>query len=527
MRRIYLLRLLCPKLRIDGSSPEFSAAIRSDMAGMEKVIKANGMHDKQLKTITLLGKERRVKKPVERKMSRAADGIQERLTSYACGLNYDSLSPEAIHAAKVRVIDTLGTLIGGFFDEPCRIARNLAAQMPDPNGATVIGTRMKTMPDMAAFVNATTARYAELTDSYHRPSSYGGHPSDVITPLLAAAEHAQVTGREFITSVVLGYEVFLHISDVFHNPGFDYTNFVCLGSAVAAGKLYGLSPDQLSHCISMAVVPNVILRQVRGGQKSMFKAAAAGQAGRAGVFAALLAREGMEGPHLPFEGKAGWCEHVARERFSLNTMGNNSTHFKILETLIKNRPANGASIPAILAAEKVAPLRNIKEVKQVIVEVYQAAKESAGTGEHQWNPESKESADHSIPYVVAATLMDGTVTLRSYNDSHLWNPELRALMQKIEVVENEEFTKAYDRESQEHRMRVTVVTSGGDRIVGESGGDQDDMSAPKSDAQIEEKFRVLTEDYLGAKQVNAILKCLWRLENMENVTKIPPLFVLD
>ena len=87
------------------------------------------------------------------------DSIQQRLTSYACGLNYDGLSPEAIHAAKVRIIDTLGALIGGFFGEPCRIARNLAAQMPNPDGATVIGTRMKTTPDMAAFVNATTARY--------------------------------------------------------------------------------------------------------------------------------------------------------------------------------------------------------------------------------------------------------------------------------------------------------------------------------------------------------------------------------
>ena len=251
-------------------------------------------------------------KPEERSVNKAVDSIQQRLTDYACALNYDGLSPEAIHAAKVRIIDTLGALIGGFFGEPCRIARNLAAQMPNPSGATVIGTRMKTTPDMAAFVNATTARYVEMTDIYHWPGSSEGHPSDVVTPVLAAAEHAQVSGREFITSVVLAYEVYLRISDVFHNPGFDHTNFACLGTAVAAGKLLGLSPDQLSHCISMAVVPNIILRQVRTGHLSMFKAAAAGQAGRAGVFAALLARAGMEGPHLPFEGKAGWCDHVAR-----------------------------------------------------------------------------------------------------------------------------------------------------------------------------------------------------------------------
>src|SRR5262249_11443703 len=81
--------------------------------------------------------------------------------SYACELTYDSLTPEAIRTAKARIIDTLGALVAGFFGDPCRIARNLAARMPDPGGATIIGTRMKTTPDMAAFVNATTARYTE------------------------------------------------------------------------------------------------------------------------------------------------------------------------------------------------------------------------------------------------------------------------------------------------------------------------------------------------------------------------------
>src|SRR3972149_1941733 len=99
--------------------------------------------------------------------------------------------------------------------------------MPNPDGATVIGTRMKTTPDMAAFVNATTARYVEMNDAYHRPGvPNGGHPSDVLTPVLAAAEHAQASGREFIAGVALAYEVYLRVADRVRIPGFDYTNFV-------------------------------------------------------------------------------------------------------------------------------------------------------------------------------------------------------------------------------------------------------------------------------------------------------------
>src|SRR5689334_1660379 len=88
-------------------------------------------------------------------MDKAVDGLQQRLTAYACDLKYADLPPEVVHAAKVRIIDALGLALGGFFFEPCRVARNIAASMPDPSGATVIGTRLKTSPDMAAFVNAT------------------------------------------------------------------------------------------------------------------------------------------------------------------------------------------------------------------------------------------------------------------------------------------------------------------------------------------------------------------------------------
>src|SRR5688572_23698695 len=83
--------------------------------------------------------------------AKAVDAIQQQLTDYASEFSYDALSPEAIHTAKVRFIDTMGCLVGAFSGEPGRIARKLAATMPHPHGATVIGTRMKTTPDMAAF----------------------------------------------------------------------------------------------------------------------------------------------------------------------------------------------------------------------------------------------------------------------------------------------------------------------------------------------------------------------------------------
>jgi 2-methylcitrate dehydratase PrpD len=113
------------------------------------------------------------------------DRIQSQLSSYAAALAYEQFDDDTVHAAKVRVIDTFGALVGGFAGDPCRIARDVAAQTPNPNGATIIGTALKTTPDLAAFANGTTARYVEMNDVYHWPGSSGGHPSDVLIPIFA------------------------------------------------------------------------------------------------------------------------------------------------------------------------------------------------------------------------------------------------------------------------------------------------------------------------------------------------------
>jgi 2-methylcitrate dehydratase len=232
----------------------------------------------------------------------------------------------------------------------------------------------------------------------------------------------------------------------------------------------------------------------------------------------------MKGPHAPFEGKAGWCNHVARKSIALETFGGGKTPFKILDTLVKPRASCATTISSILAAEKAgAGIARIDDIEKVTVEVYERAKTGMGTGEHHWNPDSRETADHSIPYVVAASLIDKRLTPASFNDARLWSPELRALLPKIEVVTNDDFTAAYERVPVEHPTRVTVVLRDGGRSIGESGGDKGDLSQPKTDAEIEDKFRALTEGVLGLTRVDAALDTLWNLDTSQDVSRIPPL----
>ncbi|MGD9615719.1 MAG: hypothetical protein AB7H90_14100 [Alphaproteobacteria bacterium] len=158
------------------------------------------------------------------------------------------------------------------------------------------------------------------------------------------------------------------------------------------------------------------------------------------------------------------------------------------------------------------------------VEVYERAKIGMGTGEHHWNPDSRETADHSIPYVVAAALIDERLTPASFAHERLWSRELRMLLPKIEVVANPEFTAAYERVPVEHRTRVTVVLGNGEHVTEYAGGEAGDLSQSRSDAEIEEKFRALTHDALTRQGADAAPMMLCRPDAMPDVAAIPELF---
>src|SRR5262249_45752566 len=147
------------------------------------------------------------------------------------------------------------------------------------------------------------------------------------------------SGRDYLVAVVLAYEVYMRLAERISVTAFDATNFCGLGTAAAAGRLMGLTQQQMSHCISLAAIPSNALNQTRARRLSMGKAAASGHAGRAGVFAALLARKGMEGPYLPFTGKNGWCNYVAHKQLTLDSMGGDSEPFRVQDTTIKPRSA--------------------------------------------------------------------------------------------------------------------------------------------------------------------------------------------
>ena len=443
--------------------------------------------------------------------------IAEYLSSYAHGLQFSDLPKGVIHEAKRRVIDSFGCAIGAFDAEPCRIARKIANSVNVSKGATVLGTARKTLPDLAAFANGAMIRYLDCNDTYL--SKEPAHPSDNIAAALAVAETENASGRDLITAIVLAYEVQCRLCDAasLRSKGWDHVTYGAFSTALCSAKLMKLSKESMRHALGLAGAANVALRQTRVGELSMWKGCAFANAARNGVFAALLAREGMTGPAPIFEGEKGFMKLVSG-KFALQKFGSGKIPFKILETYIKHFPVEYHAQSAVEAAldlrrelQKREGKNFISSIKSVEIESFDAAIEIIGSGSERWNPQTRETADHSLPYCVAAALMDGTITMDSFSIKRIKDKKLHSLLQNVTVTEDKQLTKNYPKKLSN---RIIIHTSHR-KYVKQVDYPRGHPKNYMTDKELEEKFRSLTTRKLGRAKAEKVLDSLWSLEKSD------------
>jgi 2-methylcitrate dehydratase len=439
------------------------------------------------------------------------DSMIEQLAEYAAGLRYRDLAPEAVHECKRRLIDTLGCLAGGFSARPSVVARALARRSRSEPTARVLGTQDRSTPELAAFANGVAMRYLDFNDAYAARST--GHPSDVFAAVLAGADAAHADGRGVITAATLAYEVFCNFSEsVQREQGWDHVVYGVIANAVGAGKLLGLSRAKMGNAIALAAIPNMALEQTRTGELSMWKGCAAANAARNGVFAAQLAKEGLTGPAQAIEGKWGLWHPLGK--FQWQPFGGRGGPFRIAGTHIKYFPAVvHAQTPITVALELYGKVRP-EEIEAVAIDSYWVAERYLDRGNALWHPATRETADHSIPYCVAAALLDGKITESSFSARRIRDPRIRALIERTTMREDPAFTR---RHPQEWPCRIELTLRGGGKRVAEAPYFKGHARRPLSDAEIEEKFRGLAEEPLGKKRADAVLSAAWKLEKLGDV----------
>ena len=444
------------------------------------------------------------------------DATTEHLSDYTHRLSYADLPPEAIHQIKRTLVDTLGCAAGAFDGEPAVIAMRMASRIKGEPSARILGSSQRTSTDFAAFANTVLVRYLDCNDTYAARGT--GHPSDMIPAVLAVADGAGANGRAVITAIAAAYEAFCRLADKIPLKGWDQGMFAAVGTACGAAKILGLDRAAIGDAISIAITSGVPLGVTRIGELSMWKGCATAAANRTAVFAAELAAEGMTGPGHPFEGRDGLWQHLAIEAPKWERFGGRGEPFSITGTSFKAYPSVVHTQGAIGLVLELRSQVNVTQIESVHVATYGEAVRRTAAEAEKWDPATRETADHSTPYLVAAALLDGGVTPATFAPSRIQDPALRPLMKKLTVVEEPEFTRRYPADA---CTRVEVTTTDGRQVVAETSHPKGHRRNPLTDAEVELKFRGLASGALGARGCDRVLAEVW---NLDKATTLNGLF---
>jgi len=443
------------------------------------------------------------------------DATLKKITDFAFNLSYDDIPASAIHECKRRILDTFACALGGFNAEPSKIARALARRVKSDPAARIWGTLEYSSPELAALANGTAIRYLDLNDA---TGSGGGHPSDALAAVLAAAETTKTDGKTLLLAMVIVYELYLGFfaGMRIRNRGWDHLVYTVLAAAAGVTRVLKLDRMKTANALSLALTPNMALEVVRRGQISMWKAGAAGNASRNAVFAAQLAAEGMTAPDAVFEGENGVWNAVGE--FAWPPLADrNRPRFRVCDSQLKIYPCEYHGQSPIETMLSVRARVNPDEVEAIIIRTYWFAWSEIGSEPEKWAPATRETADHSIPFLVCAALLDGKVDATSFYKERLFDSRVRALMQKVQVIHDKELDKM---QPQATPCRMEIVLRNGEKVLGSVDHPKGHVKNPASDADLENKFVSLNNSMLSPSQVSAFFDLCWRLDEVDDVAEL-------
>ena len=435
----------------------------------------------------------------------------EELAAFASGARWDVLSPATVSALKVRLLDALGCALGALSAGPVRAVRVLTESLGGNPLATLIGGGMSS-PDRAAFYNGAAVRYLDFNDAYLAPHETC-HPSDNVAPLLAAAEYSGASGRDFLTALAVAYQVQCRLSDVapVRAKGFDHTVQGVYASAAGAARAMGLTAGEAASAIAIAGTAQNALRVTRTGELSHWKGLAFPHAAMNAVHAALLAQYGITGPLAVFEGNKG-LEDAITGPFEIDWSREDLE--RVTRTVLKRY---NAEIHAQSAVEGLLALRRdtglpASELASITLDTFQVAFQIIGGGEEGGKKlvRTKEEADHSLPYMLAAAYLDGELGPAQYAPERIARGDVQDLLQRVVVRPDPAYSARFP---QEMACRVTLRTRGGQSRTVEQRDYPGFTTRPLSWEEATDKFYALARS-VDPRRAREIVDAVSRLEEL-------------
>jgi len=431
------------------------------------------------------------------------DTITRKIADYAAGVRFADITDETIHAATQRLLDSLGCALGAYNCEPAQIGRRLASGQTAgkyPGRVLCFGERIPA--EAASFINTTMIRNLDFNDRYP-----GGHPSDCLGALLALSGATHIDGKRFLTAMIVIYEIFARLSDAtrLSRRGWDQGYAIAIATAAGICNLLGLSVEHAADAVGIVATSSLPLRVTRSGELTSWKNVATAYAARNGVFAALLAAEGMSGPGNAFEGRNGLFENVTGA-FDLAPFPKSGGVYLTPRVQMKYWPIETNGQPAVWAALELRTRAAPNAWREIEVFTSKFTWFEIGSEPEKWDPQTRETADHSLPYIFARALVDGPIRVSSFEDVAVRDPVLRPLMAKIKVIPDDAIEALLP---EKVLLRVVATSDDGTRHTCEVVNPLGHPDNPMQDRDIEEKFTALAEPVLGGARSHAAWEA-WR-----------------
>src|SRR6202012_3350808 len=368
----------------------------------------------------------------------------ESLARYAARASFAHLSNESRRQLPIHILDSLACCIAAVGAGPVDACRAQVTDFGGTGPSALIGGGQAN-PIYAAFWHTALVRYLDFMDNFLAPSETC-HTSDNFGVALTIADYVGGSGRDLMLAVALGYTVQSRFVDhgSFMRRGFDHTAQLAFSLNAAAGRLLGLSEQQIGHAIAMAAVSDASFAVVRAKPLSQWKGLASAQSALGAMNTLFLARRGVQGPLQVIEGPLGVDPLL---RMTINMDWDKQGYEGVVESTIKKYNSMIHTQSAVHCMIELARQNKIDPDKIVSIEaeVFQLAFDFAGGGLYGVDKviRTKEQADHSLPYLLAVALLDGDVMPAQFKADRIIKPDVQALLKKVSVRPNHEYTELY------------------------------------------------------------------------------------
>ncbi|MBZ2197355.1 MmgE/PrpD family protein [Occultella gossypii] len=433
-----------------------------------------------------------------------------------------------------RVIDNAAVATASLLRAPVVAARSQALAHPYTPGSTVFGRSpdLRVSPEWAAWANGVAVRELDYHDTF-LAAEYS-HPGDNIPPILAVAQHAGASGADLVRGITTGYEIQVDLVRAIslHKHKIDHVAHLGPSAAAGIGTLLGLDTETIFQAIGQALHTTTATRQSRKGQISTWKAYAPALAGKLAIEAVDRAMRGQTSPEPIYEGEDGviaWLLDGPDATYDVPLPGPGEPRTGILDTYTKEHSAEYQSQALIDLARRLhrtrPDLADPGRIASIVIHTSHHTHYVIGSGANdpqKYSPSAtRETLDHSIPYIVAVALQDGAWHHeRSYAPERANRPDTVDLWRKITTAEDPEWTRRYhstDPAEKAFGGRMEITTVDGQRIVEEIAvADAHPLGArPFERAQYVEKFRTLADGVLEPAEIDRFLAVAARLPELE------------